>query len=166
MESYKQLAKDARKAFDTADHLTYVTYPLVKESRLIITIIEHVNQALQNAMQALLVYERMYKRISYIPNEFMSRMYMLRQSILPRYKMEEFASLILELREIMENRKKSNMEFIRKEKYFIYANSYSRISSVGIDSIKDYLVKTRRFLDNIDRVLGETNISSPKGRGI
>ncbi len=155
MEAFEQLVRDARKAFDTADHLTYVTYPLIKESKLMITITEHIHHAVMNAMQALLEYEKMYKRISYIPNDFMSRMEMLRQSIFPRYKMQEYSQLIMELREIVETRKKSSMEFARRDRYFIYADEYRRSSSVSIEILKGYLVRTRGFLENVGRVIGK-----------
>jgi hypothetical protein len=59
------------------------------------------------------------------------------------------------LREIIETRKKSSMEFARKDRYFIYTDEYRRSSSVSIDSLKGYLARTRGFLENVSRVIGE-----------
>lgn len=153
MENFHQLLSEAKRSFDTADHLAYVTYPMVKEPKLIITIITHINNALQQAMQALLVYEKLYKRISYIPEDFMTRIYILRQSIFPRYNMHDYSKLILELRNILNSHKSSNMEFIRRDKYFIYSNSYSNVASINMNNIKDYLSKTRSFVDNVSLIL-------------
>ena len=135
MESFHQLISEAKRSYDTADHLAYVTYPMIKEPKLIITIITHINNALLAAMQALLEHERLYKRISYIPEDFMTRIHILRQSVFPRYKMYDYSKLILEIMNILNSHKSSNMEFIRRDKYFIYSNSYSNVASININNI-------------------------------
>ncbi len=155
MENHQLLVKEAWRAFDTADHLAYVTYPLVKEDKLVMTITDHINNALQHAMNALLEYERLYKRISYIPSEFMSKIDMLKQTILPRYRMQEYSNMILEMRNIIESHKKSDIEFARRGKIFIYSNSYNNLRSIGIDNVKKQLVNARKFIENIARITGE-----------
>ena len=153
MESFQQLIIEAKRAYETADHLAFVTYPMIKEPKLIITIITHINNALQNASQALLEYERLYKRISYIPGEFMTKIYMLRQSIFPRYQMQDYSNLIIEVKNIVNSHKSSNMEFIKRDKYFIYSNSYSNVASINMNNIKDYIDKTRDFVDKVALVM-------------
>ena len=156
MENYHMLIKQAKRAFETADHLAYVTYPLIKETKLIITITGHLDNAVRDAVQALFEYERMYKRISYIPNEFMTRMEMMKTSILPRYGMQEYINTMTELRKIMEDHKKSSMEFVRNDKIFIYADGYRRYSSVSLDNVKGLIGKTRKLVDRVEGILART----------
>ena len=56
-ELYQELISGANKAVRTADHLVYVTYPLVNDVKLLVTITENLNKALLMAMEALLQYE-------------------------------------------------------------------------------------------------------------
>ena len=58
------LINKANQSFKVADHIAYVTYPLVKDNKLIITVTENLAESLTKAIESLLFYERMYKRIS------------------------------------------------------------------------------------------------------
>jgi len=70
MEEISNALKDANRLLRIADHLTYVTYPLVKDNKLIIAIAESLNGAMIKAMDALLYYDRYYKRIMHFPSDF------------------------------------------------------------------------------------------------
>ena len=70
MQNIAKTIEDANKLFKTADHLTYVTYPLLKDNKLIITIIENLSEATTKAMDAVLYYEKYYKRIMHFPSDF------------------------------------------------------------------------------------------------
>ena len=67
MERYLELFQKANDYFKTADHLAYVTYELVQEPKLLLTILDNLNLALKHKTDSLLEYERLYKRISPIP---------------------------------------------------------------------------------------------------
>ena len=53
MERFRQLVKEANKAFETADHLTYMTYQIVKDIKLMIMITENLYNALEKGMDAV-----------------------------------------------------------------------------------------------------------------
>ena len=50
MESVLNLVDRANKSLNTADHLTYMTYPLLKDVKLVITIIDNLYNAYVCAM--------------------------------------------------------------------------------------------------------------------
>ena len=70
MDIFKNLIYEANKAFNTADHLAYVTYPLVNDTKVITLITEHLFNALEKGMDALLYIERLYKRIQQYSDSF------------------------------------------------------------------------------------------------
>ena len=50
MENVKFLIDEANKLINRADHLLYITYPLVKDNKIIINIAENVNNGLITAV--------------------------------------------------------------------------------------------------------------------
>ena len=74
MEDFLELLSEANRAFKTADHLTYVTYPLVQETKLLIAIVENLYSALIKSIEAILEYDQLYKRISLLPQDPQSRL--------------------------------------------------------------------------------------------
>ena len=53
----------AKHQLKTADHLVYMTFPLVKENKLLLKALEEIYQSLINTINAILQYEYAYKRI-------------------------------------------------------------------------------------------------------
>jgi len=53
----------ATKSLQTADHLTYVTFPLLKEQRLLLKVLEELQEAVVNTINAILQYEYSNRRI-------------------------------------------------------------------------------------------------------
>ncbi len=63
MEKFHQDLKEAIKALQIADHMTYVTFPLVNEQRLILKIFDEIYKSIIGCINAILNYEYLYKRI-------------------------------------------------------------------------------------------------------
>jgi len=153
MEKFHKLIKEANSTFNTADHLTYVTYPLVKETRLIITIIENLYTAATKAMDAIIYYDRLYKRINPVAENFNSRIDVFKNKCAKRYDIDEkYINLLKDLKRIVSNHKESPMEFIRKDKFVICSDSYSNVKTLDINQLKEYISLTRSFLNKINSI--------------
>ena len=63
MEKFHQDLKEAIKSLQIADHMTYVTFPLVNEQRLLLKIFDEIYKSIISCINAILNYEYMYKRI-------------------------------------------------------------------------------------------------------
>ena len=63
MEKYQQHLQDAIKSLKLADHMTYVTFPLINEYRLLLKIFDEIYKSVINNVNAVLCYEYLYKRI-------------------------------------------------------------------------------------------------------
>ncbi len=153
MEEVKITLDEANKLFRQADHLVYVTYPLLQETKLIITISENLSKSLILAMDALLCYERLYKRIPLFPENFESRFDIFKRKVASRYSIDrDHLVLINDLRKLVDARKGSNMEFIRKEKY-VLMNSNFGTKTITIGKLKDYLEEGKSFMNKINGIL-------------
>ncbi|MEW6062748.1 MAG: hypothetical protein AB1571_00025 [Nanoarchaeota archaeon] len=152
MEKFQEHALLAKRAFQTADHLAYVTYPLLKEVKLIITITENLYIAAANLMDTVLEYDRLYKRIDPLVNDFEIRFDVFKNDCAKRHNINmEFAGLILELRNVINSHKKSPMEFTKGDKFIIASQNY-QLKTLTIDSIKNYVSKVRDFSAKVDSI--------------
>jgi len=153
MEEISNALKDANRLLRIADHLTYVTYPLVKDNKLIIAIAESLNGAMIKAMDALLYYDRYYKRIMHFPSDFTSKFDIFKRNCAPRYNINrEYLVLMQDLKELIEARKHSAMEFIRKDQYVITSNSYD-IRTLNYQKVKEIVNKSKPFFEKVNFIL-------------
>jgi len=144
---------EANKAFETADHLTYVTYPLVNDLKLLLHIVDQLNLALSKGMDALLYYDYIYKRISNIPNDFNRKLDIFKNHTSRRYGISrETIVLISDVAEIINKRKEAPMEFSRKDKYVIAYENY-RLKTITLDKVKSYLNEGKGFVKKLNEVL-------------
>lgn len=153
MEVVSALMDRANRSLKTADHLTYVTYPLLKDTKLVIAILENINNALILSVEAMVEYDRMFKRITAIPQDFRSRFELFKKSCAPRYNIDrEHIAMISDIDMIMENRKRSPMEFVKRDKLVVLGNDF-RTKTVDYEKMKVYVNKAKAYMLKINRVL-------------
>lgn len=153
MERHDEFIALAKKSLKSADHLAYMTYPLVKDLKIILLITENIYSAVMNGMEAILHYDRYYKRINLLPENFESRFETFKQKCAPRYNLDtDDIMLIEDIRNVLKHHKSSNMEFIRNDKLIICSPSF-KMKTFDINSIKQYLVRTKKFISKVDIAL-------------
>jgi len=152
---HQLLSKKASSYFRTADHLTYVTYPLVNDLKLIPTILENINLALLSAMNAALEYERYYKRIAPLPENFDSRYMIFEDKLINKYHIiKKEAQVIRQINQILNNYKNAPIEFSRKDKFVICNHEY-RMKTVSMPEIKEFLSQTRTIIAKVSKVVNQ-----------
>ncbi len=158
MEDFLRLLYEANKAFKTADHLTYVTYPLIQETKLLLAITENLYSAMVKGVEAVLEYDQLYKRISLLPREFQSKLEIFKTKSVKRYNIDgNYFRLINDLREIIVYHKKSPIEFTRRNKYVICLNDY-RIKTLDLKKTKKDVVEVKGFIEKINSILKDGRI--------
>ena len=149
---HKDLFKEAVRTIRRADHLTYMTLPLVKDNKLILVIIENINISMIHGMNSVLEYERYYKRIGPLPQNFNSRFDIFRVKLINKYGIStEEADLIRMLKENIEAHKSSPVEFSRPDKFVICNENY-RMKTISIPEIKQYILIAKGFLKKIENI--------------
>ncbi len=153
MELYQNRFKKAADYFKTADHLVYVTLPVIKDVKLIITILDNIHLCLVSSMDAVLEYERHYRRILPLANNFDLRLDVFRKRVIgTRGFLKEEADFIAEIKELVDERKNASMEFTRSGKFIICSENY-RMKTISIEEIKKYLSSTKNFLLKVERAI-------------
>ena len=153
MEIYQIHYSKAANFFKSADHLLYVTLPVVKDVKLVATILDNIYFSLAHGMDSVLEYERYHKRILPLTNNFDSRLDIFRKKIIGIYGFaKEEADFIAEIKKLRDDRKDASMEFIRSGKFIICSENY-RMKTITIEEIKKYLSTTKNFLLKADKTI-------------
>ena len=144
-ERYIERINKAVKSLQIADHLTYITFPLIKEKRLLLKILDEIHLSLLNLINAILQYEYVYKRIQ-LYHDTKSNFRTFIEKCAPRYEIsKEQISKILDIFTLAERHKKSPMEFIKNNKVVIMSDNL-KTNYVDVDKIKEYLLLTKEIL--------------------
>ena len=145
IEKFKENFNKAVKSLQIADHMTYVTFPLVKEKRLLIKIFDETNNSIINCINAILNYEYLYKRIRlYQDNQENLRTFFDKCG--KNYGLtNEQMKKIKEIIELNKEHKASSMEFVRKEKIIIMSKNLGT-KSLDLTLVKEYLLLAKEVL--------------------
>ncbi len=144
MEQYEQNLKEAARHLQIADHMTYVTFPLINDHRLLLKIFDEIYGSIIGCVNAILNYEAMYKRIklySGINDNFntfarIGKNYNLSNEQVKRIK---------ELIELNKKHKKSAMEFVRQDKVVIMSDNLGT-QVLDLITIKKYLLLAKELM--------------------
>lgn len=135
----------AEKRIRTADHMVYVTFPLIKDKRLLLKIIQEIKNAVMEGINSILQYEYLYKRIILYKNP-KSNFKIFIEKCAPKYQItREEINLILELFDFIEKHKESPFEFIKDDKVIILSNSLDP-KTLTIEKTKEFLILVKNIL--------------------
>ena len=157
-ERYQELLQTARKQIELADHMLYVTYPLVQETKFLLAIANHVISAARCSVQALLEFELLYKRLEQFNRTFLSEVEIYQKKVAPRYNLDgKYYKLLQKLMEVQKYDTESVVRFKRGDKYILSTGEYS-MSAIDVDTVKRYSNLTKKFVQEIADAITKQNV--------
>ncbi len=145
MEKFLEKIGEAEKTIQTVDHIIYVTFPLIKDKRLLLKVIREMKTAISNCISSILQYEYLYKRIT-LYKDSRTNFKTFTEKCAPRYQINrEEIKLILELFDFVEKHKESPFEFIREEKVVILSENM-RPKILTVEKTKEFLILAKNIL--------------------
>ncbi len=143
----------ANNKLSTADHLAYTTYPTVREPKLLLSIIEDIFVGVSAGMDAILLYERMFKRVPPHTSDLMTRIDVFKTKCAERYNFNrEVMVMLIDIQRLLEFNRKSAMQIAKRDKLVIFEDDY-RMKSITIESVKNYLTLSKPFIEKVNKVL-------------
>lgn len=147
MESFQAYKLNAEQKLKVADHLLSTTYSIVKEPKLLISVIENLFQALDLTITGLLEFEKNFRSIGSIGESFESRIELFRRKIMSKYSIShEFIDFVTEIKSTLEQHKKSITEFTKKDKFVISDNEYN-LKTLTEEDVKIRLQKAKQYIN-------------------
>lgn len=155
MEKYEELRDIARKKIQIADHMLTMTYPMVKDPKLLLAVMENIFLALTNSIGSLLYYERIYKRVPPFQDTFVSKFNVFREKCARRLNIDqELILMVQEIKEIILQHKKSPVEFTRNDSFVICSEDY-RMKTISLEKMRGYISKSKLFIQNINNIINK-----------
>jgi len=152
MEKFLEYIQGAEKIIQTIDHMVYITFPLIKDKKLLLKILLETNIAIANCINSILQYEYIYKRIALYKNA-KTNFKTFKEKCAPKYKItKEEINLISQLFDVVEKHKQSPMEFVRNEKVIILSENL-KPETITIEKIKEFLLLAKNILNKTKRVI-------------
>lgn len=143
-EKFAESLEIAQKYLQTADHMTYITFPLVKEKRLLLKVLSELSLAILNTINSVLQYEYYQKRIQIYKDARDN--FQTFKEISARYNISpEQLKKIIEIINLAEKHKKSPFEFVRNDKIVIMSEGM-HAETLNLEKIKAYLLEVKDFM--------------------
>jgi hypothetical protein len=153
MESFKTLRAQALEKLKVADHLISTTYSLVKEPKLLVSVIENIYQALDLTITALLEYEKNFKTIPSYGQTFDDKIDIFRRKVATKYDIgNDVTDFMTQLKKTLNEHKKASVEFTKKETFVISDNNYN-ITTLKIEDVKKTFAKAKHHVDELLKII-------------
>ncbi len=145
MEKFLEHIQEAEKTIQSVDHMIYITFPLVKDKRLLFKILTEIKSAIVDCISAILQYEFIYERIVLYRSAKENFETFAKRCAL-RYKIsKEEINSILELFDVIERYRQSPMEFFKDEKIIILSETM-KAKTITIEKIKFFLFLAKNLV--------------------
>ena len=97
---HTELITKARKEIDLADHLVYVTLPLVDDIKFLLVIIDHIFNASSFAVESMLEQRKYYKKTEAFPRSFNAMIELWKSQIMDKHFEKKHYSFLKKIQEI------------------------------------------------------------------
>jgi hypothetical protein len=155
MEPFQQKFQTAKKKIYVADHMLSTTYSLLKDTKILLAILENVHYAYENALSALLEHERLFKRIPSYNDTVMSRKNIFKMKIQKTYDFDLMhANIMDKLASILQKHKDSPVEFSKDNKYIIASDSYD-LTKISPEDLKTDIKSCKEFIAQVEKVIAD-----------
>jgi len=152
MDKFLENLQEASKIISTADHMLYVTFPLIKDKKLLLKILTDIKMALSKCISSILQYEYLYKRIK-LYNNPKTNFKTFEEKCAEKYGVtKQDTKLILELFDIIEKHKKSSIEFMKNTKIIILSQNLQQ-KTITAEKIKEFLTLAKNILKKIKETI-------------
>ncbi len=155
MEEVEAFKAKAKRSIHIADHMIYMTYNVVRDPKILLSIMDNIFLSQISAINAVLHQEKVYKSIPSIPEGFEAK-FMLFKSLYSSSIGDIYLKMIRDVKDTIFEHKTSPVEFRRKDKYIICNGSY-KMRTISIEKIKEYIKLTKEFLQLTEKIINLKN---------
>ena len=132
-----KLFSDSEKSFQTADHLMYFVYPMLKDPKLIKKALEEIFSSARNMIRSIILFEHKKSNIRlYQDNESNIETFKKISTKLDISKPE--LDTVLEIFTFSEKHQKSPTEFVRNNQIIILLEN-QRYETITFEKLKSYV---------------------------
>jgi hypothetical protein len=154
MEKFQEFRDLSKKKLQLADHILTMTYPVVKDPRLLVSSVENLFLAYSYGISSVLSYETLFKRVPPFPDDFNSKFELFRERCRKYGIDEENLKIIKDLKTVIISHKKSPVAFSRHENFVICDANY-RTRTISANEVKNYIEKAKLFIKELSTIVSK-----------
>jgi len=130
-----------------ADHMIYVTFPLLDDKRVFLNAVGHLGNAIKTVITEFMRLEIDYKRLSFMPpedlvvNEFISR-------YAERLGLACFTDMMKAVTTFNNVRNRSSIKLKKNEKFIVISPEYSMVT-LTVAEAKEYVRQAKEFISRM-----------------
>ena len=152
MEKFVEYLEEAGKMIQTIDHMVYITFPLLKDKKLLLKILLDAKIAISKCINSILQYEYLYKKINLCKNP-KTNFRIFKEQCTQRYNItKEETLLIEELFNLVEKHNQSPFEFVRNNKIIILSENLKQ-NTLTIEKTKEFLFLAKSVLNKAEKMI-------------
>ena len=155
MEKFMENVLSAEKIIMAADHMLYVTFPLIKDKRILLKILQETKNAITLCINSILQYEYFHKRITLYKDPRQNFNSFIDKCAESYGVGKEQVNLVLELFDFIEKHKDSSFEFMRGEKIVVLSNG-SKMRTMTVERAKEFLIIAKGMLRKTRETIGQS----------
>ncbi len=155
MGDYIDMLHEAKQSLGQAKQMVEFTYPLVREQRLLLPVIEHIVAVFKSCIVAVLYFEKVSKRVG---DAFSLQYHTFRTRFAPSYGVLPLLASFDEAREILLQHEVSDVEFVRGDSLLLFSDNFSTLKSLDVLLVKKYLSCAYAFFTSICERLGGVSL--------
>ncbi|MGV8151305.1 MAG: hypothetical protein ACP5NV_06280 [Candidatus Woesearchaeota archaeon] len=141
----------AENKLKIADHLLSTTFAVIKDPKLLISVIDSLYQAMDYAIDSVVEFEKNFKSLEY--HGWDSKMDIFRRKIVTKYGLDpKIVDFTIDLKSTLEGHRKSGMEFTKKEKFVISDNDYN-LKTLTYEDVKKKYVQAKLYVAQIFKII-------------
>jgi hypothetical protein len=150
-KSFSEGLVEVEKKLQSAEYLTNVVYPAVKDTKLLLRALESLSDGVVKNISFILKYEHINQRIE-LGSDKNANLKLFYSKCAANYCTESDKQGIQEILKLREMQKKEAMEFSRSTSAVMYDDEMN-ISVVSLQKVKGFIGVSRRLFENTNRKL-------------
>jgi hypothetical protein len=139
----------AEHKLKVADHLLSMTYPIVKDPKLLIGVIENLYEAMDESITAILEHEKLIDHNT-VPEK---KLELFRRKIITKHSLDpKILDFVNELKGILDDHKKSSVEFSKKGKFVISDDKYN-LKTLTAEEVKPRVSHAKKYVGTLFKLI-------------
>ena len=151
MEKFQSARKEALTKIKAADHMLTQTYNSLKDTRILISVLSNVWEGTQSAMEAILFYDRAFKKIPPFHDNFSSKLHLFKNASASIHNLQNFVPFLSQINDIFERHKSSPVEFSRQDSFVICDENF-KMRVVTAKDLKKFIDEAKRFYMEAEKI--------------
>lgn len=153
MEKHQESLQKAKFQYDAAFHLLTVTYPFLKDPKLLIAILSNIHTTMEYTLDALLSFERKLQLVPHYLDNFQSKFNVFRYKSVRRNKIDLSIVKSMEMvQALLSFHNRSLIEFHRQDRLMICDKDFE-VKQVSVPDIRSYLDASKAFLSITENII-------------